>query len=65
MELLTGTVPVNKLLLAGTVPKISYYWPEPLKSLSFTKFPNPLKVSLSAIPKVSDFLPEVEGKLVQ
>ena len=44
IELLAGTVPANKHLLAGTP-----------KKLKFQKFPHPLKVPLSAAPKVPEF----------
>ena len=54
MELLTGKVPVNKLLLARTVPVNKLLLAGSPKSIS-SKFPQPLKAPLSAVPKVPEF----------
>ena len=62
--LLAGTVPANKLLLAGTVPANKFLLAGTPKNLKF-QCPPPLKVPLSAAPKVPEFCPEVEGNPVQ
>ena len=53
MELLTGTVSVNKLLLAGTVPINKFLLDGTPKKIKFpTKNVHPFKLPLSAAPKV-------------
>ena len=58
---MTGTVPVDKLLLAGTVLNNKFFLAGTPKNLKFQKNFPPFKVTLSASQKVPEFYPEDEG----